>query len=151
MRDKRYFKSILLSLAFLLGINLLLFFSPFKAKTHETLVTQSTYFGPTEPIPGDPQLIKVELLIKDSPDLAGVQIQSVIFNGQAIPLKPRDIFGNRGGASFQLPAGTYSLRWTVKRDKLVWPRTQSYQEEVILSPKDLWVQILIEGEKASIR
>jgi hypothetical protein len=115
------------------------------------LLVQNTYLGPTEPIPGNPDLVRIEILIKDSPDLAGVQIQSVTFDGQAIPLKPRDIFGKRGSASFQVRPGKYNLRWTVNRDKIIWPRTSSHEEEVIISPRDLWVQILIEGDSASIR
>ena len=123
---------------------------PFLTENGE-LIAQNTYMGPSSPIPGDPYLVRVELLVKDSPDLAGVQIQSVIFNGQAIPLKPRDIFGKRASASFQLPPGKYSLRWTVMRDKIVWPRNATHHEEVTLDPRDLWVQILIEGDSASIR
>ncbi len=114
-------------------------------------IAQNTYLGPTSPLPGNPQLIRVELLVKDSSDLAGVQIQSVTFDGQAIPLKPRDIFGKRASASFQLPPGKYTLRWTVNRDKIIWPRTVNHEEEVDLSPRDLWVQIMIEGDSASIR
>jgi hypothetical protein len=122
-------------------------FSPSKG----ALLAQNTYLGPKEPIPGDPQLVRVELLIKDSADLSGVQIQSVTFDGQSVPLKPRDIFGKRGTASFQLTPGKYTLRWTVNRDKIVWPRTISHEEEVIIDPRDLWVQILIVGNQASIR
>ena len=126
-------------------------FFTLSPRKESTLVAQNTYMGPTEPVPGNPQLVKVELLIKDSSDISGVQIQSVIFDGQAIPLKPRDIFGKRGAASFQLPPGKYTLRWTVNRNKTIWPRNLSHEEEVSLSPRDLWVQILIIGDEASIR
>ena len=115
------------------------------------LLAQNIYMGPTSPVPGNPYLVRVELLVKDSADLAGVQIQSVTFNGQAIPLKPRDIFGKRAAASFQLAPGKYNLRWTVMRDKIVWPRNATHHEEVTIDPRDLWIQILIEGDKASIR
>lgn len=109
-----------------------------------------TYMGPKEPIPGNPYLVRVELLVKDSPEAGGIQIESVMFAGRDIPLKPRDIFGKRGSASLQLPPGKYPLHWTVNRDKIIWPRVVSYDQEVVLSPRDLWVQILIEGERASI-
>lgn len=131
-----------------LGMTLSLLF--IRPQDHLGPIAQNTYMGPTSPVPGDPYLVKVELLIKDSPDAGGAQIQSVTFDGRDIPLKPRDIFGKRGAASFQLAPGTYSLRWTVNRDKIVWPRFMSFEEEVNLSPRDLWVQILIEGEHASI-
>jgi len=132
----------------LLGIAFSLFFM--RSSSQERAVTQNTYMGPSSPIPGDPYLVKVELLIKDSADAGGAQIQSVTFDERDIPLKPRDIFGKRGAASFQLAPGTYSLRWTVNRDKISWPRIKSFEEEVTLSPRDLWIQILIEGEHASI-
>ena len=134
--------------AALCALNLALYFSP---TSKEVLLAQNTYLGPTEPVPGNPSLVRVELLVKDSPDLAGVQIQRVTFDGQSVPLKPRDIFGKRGAASFQLPPGKYTLRWTVGRDKIIWPRTASHEEEVTIDPRDLWIQILVEGDHASIR
>jgi len=140
------------------GLNAFLYFgkivesgSSITDFTTSELLVQNTYLGPTEPIPGNPQLVQIEVLVRDSPETAGVQIQSVIFNGQAIPLKPRDIFGKRASASFQLPPGNYMLRWTVNRNKLIWPRLITHEEEVTLDPRDLWIQILIEGEQVSIR
>jgi hypothetical protein len=123
---------------------------PFSS-SETALLAQNTYLGPKEPVPGNPPLVRVELLIKDSSTLSGVQIQSVTFDGQSIPLKPRDIFGKRGSASFQLTPGKYTLRWTVNRDKIIWPRNITHEEEVIIDPRDLWIQILIEGDQASIR
>lgn len=110
-----------------------------------------TYLGPKESSVHEAELIRVEILVKDSPDLSGLQIRDVTFNGQVVPLKPRDVFGKRGAASFQLPPGKYILRWTANRNTLVWPRVLDFEEEVILDPRDLWVQILIVGDKASIR
>ncbi|HLB53413.1 MAG TPA: hypothetical protein VJK48_06885 [Chlamydiales bacterium] len=115
------------------------------------LFAQYTYEGPTQPVPSNIKLIKVELLIKDSPELGGVRIQSVVFDGKSIPLKPPDIFGNRGSAGFQLSPGKYRLRWIVQKDKESWPRTVTHEEEVTIDSRDLWVQILIEGDEASIR
>ena len=111
----------------------------------------NTYFGPVKPIPGNPELVRLEVLVRDSPEAAGLQIVSVSFNNTDIPLKPRDIYGNRGSASFQLKPGTYLLQWTVNRDKFAWPRTVSHEEEVTVNPRDLWLQIYVEGETASIR
>ncbi len=116
----------------------------------ETLFGYS-YQGPTNPIPGDPSLIHVEIMVRDSPESGGVQIRSVSFNDVKIPLKPRDIYGNRGTAGFRLPSGRYDLVWTVQRDKLIWPRILSHQETVTLDPRDLWIQVEIVGEEASIR
>lgn len=115
------------------------------------VLLQNTYLGPTKPVPGNPRLVRVEVSVRDNPELGGVQIQSVAFNDQTIPLKPRDIHGNRGKGSFQVKPGKYKLKWTVRRDQVLWPRTTSLEEEVNIDPRDLWVQILIEGEKASIR
>jgi hypothetical protein len=114
-------------------------------------LAQNTYYGPITPIPGNPQLVRVQVLVRDSPASGGVQIESAEFNGQGIPLKPRDIYGNRGGASFQVPPGKYKLRWRVKVDKQTWPRATEHVEEVNVDPRDFWIQITIVGDEASIR
>lgn len=116
-----------------------------------TYLAQNTYLGPTSPVPGNPQLIRVEIIVNDDPKLGGLQIQQVKFNGTDVPLKPRDINGFRGQGSFQLPPGKYKLTWIVNRDKFAWPRTVSHEETVTLDPRDLWVQITIQGDEASIR
>ncbi len=116
-----------------------------------SLLAQNKYFGPSGPIPKEPHLIQVEVFVKDSPDPNGLQIQSVTFDGSEIPLKPRDLYGYRGGGSFKKTAGKYKLTWVVNRDKFAWPRNVSHVEEVTLDPRDMWIQIQIEGETASIR
>lgn len=151
MKEHKFSQLLLMSGTILCALNLATYFFSMKKPSQEALFTQNTYLGPTAPIPGNPELVQVEILIKDSPDLAGVEVQSVTFDGQAIPLKPRDIFGKRGAASFQLRPGKYTLRWTVNRDKIIWPRTLSHEEEVTIDPRDLWIQIIIEGNHASIR
>ncbi|MBI5273054.1 MAG: hypothetical protein HY861_03630 [Chlamydiia bacterium] len=115
------------------------------------LWAQYTYQGPNQPVPGNPQLVRIEVLVRDSAQSAGVAIKSVTFNGQVVPLKPRDIYGNRGSSSFQLPPGEYSLLWVVQKDKFAWPRQATHEEKVTVSPRDLWLQISIEGDEASIR
>lgn len=116
-----------------------------------SILAQNTYLGPISPVPGNPQLIRVEVIVNDDPKLGGLQIQQVKFNGTNVPLKPRDVNGFRGQASFQLAPGKYKLTWIVNRDKSAWPRTVSHEETVTLDPRDLWVQITIQGEEASIR
>jgi hypothetical protein len=49
-----------------------------------------------------------------------------------------------------MKAGKYKLKWKVKRDQHAWPRTISHEEEVTIDPRDLWIQITITGENASI-
>ena len=114
------------------------------------LLAQNTYMGPIRPIPGNPQLVQIEVIVHDSPKLGGLQIQSVSFNREDVPLKPRDIYGFRASVGFQFPPGKYLLRWTVQRDKTLWPRTVTHEEEVTIDPRDSWVQISIEGETATI-
>jgi len=116
----------------------------------QTLLAQNTYLGPIQPIPGNPHLVRVEIIVRDSPDSGGVQVQTVEFYNQKIPLKPRDIYGNRGGASFQISPGKQKLKWTVQRDKTIWPRTMTHEEEVNIDSRDYWVQILIVGDTATI-
>lgn len=114
-------------------------------------LTQYTYEAPKQTATGRQKLVRIEILIRDSPEAAGVQIHSVEFNQKNIPLKPRDIYGNRGSASFQLLPGTYKLRWVVQRDRFAWPRLLTHDQEVTIDPRDLWIQIYIEGDEASIR
>jgi len=113
------------------------------------LAQSNTYFGPKSP--PKQQLVRVEVLVQDSTELGGVRIVSASFNQTDIPLKPRDINGFRGSASFQVLPGKYPLAWVVQRDKIDWPRKISHETEVTISPKDLWVQIYVSGEEASIR
>ncbi|OGN67698.1 MAG: hypothetical protein A3I67_04635 [Chlamydiae bacterium RIFCSPLOWO2_02_FULL_45_22] len=110
----------------------------------------NTYFGPNEPIPGDPQLVRVQILVYDDPNPKGVQMTSVTLNHEDIPLKPRDIYGYRGQASFQLRPGKYKLYWEVNQDDQTWPRTIQHEEEVFLDPRDAWIQITVIGNEASI-
>lgn len=118
---------------------------------NSTELVQNTYLGPISPVPGNPQLIRVEIIVNDDPKLGGLQITEVKFHGTTIPLKPRDVNGFRGQGSFQLPPGKYKLTWKANRDKSAWPRTVSHEQIVNLDPRDLWVQITIQGEEASIR
>lgn len=117
-----------------------------------TLVAQNVndYLGPNKKVTGNPELIRVQVIVNDDPNPKGVQIEDAIFHQKNIPLKPRDIYGFRGQGSYQLPPGKYTLKWTVRHDKVVWPRTTTHEEEVNLSPRDLWIQITIVGETASI-
>ena len=126
-------------------------------KTHKSLAGKErdlftySYQGPTSPVPGNSGLIRVQVLVRDSPEAGGVQIQSAEFDGRTIPLKPRDIYGNRGSAGFQVPPGKYKLKWVAQKDRLVWPRLLRHEEIVEISPRDLWLQIEIVGNDASIR
>ncbi len=128
----------------------LLFFKQQPFLSHGGLIAQNVnnYLGPDGRTP--PELVRIQLLVHDDPNPQGVQIESVKFNGQSVPLKPRDIYGFRGQASFQLRPGKYTLKWKVQRDRLTWPRTIEHTEEVTIDPRDLWIQINIVGEKASI-
>jgi hypothetical protein len=112
---------------------------------------QNTYFGPTQAAPGNAQLVRVEVSVQDSSEPGGLQIQSVKFDGQSIPLKPRDIHGYRAKGSFQVKPGTYQLTWVVNRDKSAWPRNVRHEADVKVDPRDLWIQVHIEGENVSIQ
>jgi len=110
-----------------------------------------SYQGPTQPVPGNPQLIRVEILIRDSPIEAGLKINSVKFDNKTVPLQPSDIYGNRGTASFQVPPGEYKLYWITQKDKNIWPRTTKNEKTIEINPAALWVQIEIIGSEVSIR
>jgi len=119
------------------------------------LLAQNTFFGPTfnpaEPLPPPkPHSVRVEVLVYDDSAQGGVEIKNASFDGQSIPLKPRDINYFRGGASFQETAGTYRLRWTVNRTKQAWPQTESFTQIVTVDERDLWIQITIRGTTAQI-
>lgn len=113
------------------------------------LAQSNTYFGPKSP--SKLPLVQVEVLVQDSTELGGVRVISASFNQTDIPLKPPDINGFRGSGSFQVLPGKYLLTWVIQRDKIEWPRKIDHETEVIISPKDSWVQIYITGEEASIR
>lgn len=110
----------------------------------------NTYLGPKEDA-SKSRLVRVEVRVNDGPEQGGLQIQGAQFDGQTIPLKPRDVHGYRGGASFQKEPGNYTLSWVVNRDKYAWPRNARHEEIVNISPRDLWIQVIIEGENVSIR
>lgn len=108
----------------------------------------NTYLGPNQKTTSD--LVRVQVLVYNDPDPKGVIITQATFDGSSIPLKPRDIYGFRGQASFQKRPGKYKLRWQVERSGTDWPRTVSHEEQVTLDGRDLWLQITITGEKAVI-
>ncbi len=151
MKERHFLHSLFILGTTLVMCNLLFYFSKhLDTPNTQGLLVQNTYMGPTSSSIDNSSFVRVEVLVRDSSDLAGVQIRNVTFNGQEIPMKPRDILGKRASASFQLPPGNYILRWTVEKDKIIWPRTISHEEVVTISPRDLWIQILIEGEQVSI-
>jgi hypothetical protein len=158
MNSERFFQVLLIFGTTLFMVGTLLFFNqgafPLMSSNHHSssLVAQSVneYLGPSKKVTGNPQLVRVQVLINDDPNPQGVQIVDAQLDQQFISLKPRDIYGFRGQSSFQMPPGKYKLRWTVHRDKFAWPRTIKREEEVTISPRDLWIQITITGEKASI-
>jgi hypothetical protein len=127
--------------AALFGISLFLFF-----QSHHCCA-QTSYYGPKSSVPG---LVRIEIQIYDDPELDGVKLQEVRFNGQLIKLKPPGVHGYRGGGSFQLAPGNYELIWVVAREKKDWPRTVEHREKVRIDPSNVWVEITIEGETAKI-
>lgn len=131
--------------------SLLLQFEPAQLSDNRQLLAASyTYLGPDGSAQKRPGLVQVQILVRDSADPSGPEVTSVTFNNNNVPLQPRDIYGNRGNGSFQLESGTYQLRWTVNIRKKIWPRNATYTHEVEISPRDSWIQISIEGDKASI-
>lgn len=155
MKEQRFLQIFLAIGTFLCMANLLLYFFSvpkgiYSSNPSTVGFIAQTYMGPTVSTPEEASFIRIEVLVRDSPALAGVHIQSVTFNGRSIPLRTRDVMGKRGSASFQLPPGNYPLEWVVEKDKIVWPRLITHKEIVTLDPRDLWVQILIEGDQATI-
>jgi hypothetical protein len=113
-----------------------------------TCSAQTPYYGPTSPVAG---LIKVEIQVYDDPDLNGVKVEEVIFDGKNIPLKPVGIHGFRGGGNFQVKAGSHLLIWRIsKGSKAPWPRVVQHQQKVEIREGNDWVQITIQGEQATI-
>ncbi len=119
--------------------------------TPDPFIAQSTYLGPKSRLQGNPYLVKVQIFVMDGPTPGGLQIGRASFDNENIPLKPRDIYGNRGGASFQVPPGVYKLQWVVNRDRFAWPRNTSHEEKITVSPRDGWIQVTIQGDTASIK
>lgn len=89
-------------------------------------------------------------MVYDQPDLGGLKIETVTFNGTDVGLQPPDLYGFRGGGGFLLKPGKYQLEWTVSKDKMEWPRTLNYKQTVEINSRDTWVQVTIKGDKAII-
>lgn len=124
---------------------------PLGSTDTQGFLASNTYFGPTnKSAPGSSNLIRIQISIRDSEDADGPQVVSVQFDKKEIPLKPRDIYGNRGSAAFQLHPGKYKLQWKTNQQRIAWPRNTTHEEELNLDPRDLWIQIEIDGEKATI-
>ncbi len=155
MKTQRFFHILLVTGTILTMLGAILCFKqgfyPLGSSNHY-LISQNTntYLGPKQKVKGSPQIVRVQILVNDDPSPQGLQIVDAEFDGTDIPLKPRDIYGFRGQASFQSRPGKYKLRWRVNRDKVIWPRTVTHEEEVTINPRDMWIQITIIGEKASI-
>ncbi len=157
MSSPKFFQFLLILGTALFMFGTLLFFRQgelplFAAHHHSKCIAQNTntYLGPNQKIPGNPQMIRVQVLVYNDPNPKGVKIVNAQFDGTSIPLKPRDIYGFRGQASFQKSPGKYKLAWEVERDEQVWPRTIEHEEEVFLDQRDLWIQITILGDTAEI-
>lgn len=156
MNSQKFFQFLLIFGTALAVISTLLFFRqgklPLFCTNHFNLTAQNTntYLGPNQKVPGNRQLIRVQVLVYNDPNPKGVVIDHVDFDGSSVPLKPRDIYGYRGQASFQKPPGKYKLKWTVERDEKTWPRTIDHEEEVFLDERDFWIQITILGNNAEI-
>ena len=127
--------------AVLCGIGVILFFN------QRVCYAQTPYYGPTSPVEG---LIPVQIHVYDSPELGGMTIEEASFNGQDIPLKPSGIRGFRGGGSFRQAPGNYDLNWTVSRPGNDWPRTVKHKQKIRINQNDVWVQIEINGDTATV-
>ncbi len=144
------------ALGVFLGAGSLLFFFqnarwPLLPTDHLSASTSNTYLGPSRPPQPGQRIVQIQIYVRDSQEAGGVQIVSAQFDGKRIPLQPRDIYGNRGSASFQVSPGKYKLKWKVNRDQYTWPRTLTHEENVEISSRDLWLQITIEGNEVTIR
>ncbi len=156
MSFQKFFQFFLILGTALLMLALFQFFQggngAIEGGQHYNLLSQNTntYLGPNQKVPANSDFVRVQILLYNDPDPKGVTIRSATFDGTEIPLKPRDIYGFRGQASFQKRGGKYLLKWVVDRNQGDWPRTVEHEEEVILSPLDLWIQIAIVGGNAEI-
>jgi hypothetical protein len=120
------------------------------------LIGQVPYYGPNEgPHFTQPRLsvsekVRVQILIYDQPDLGGLKIEEVIFNGTSLSLQSADLNGFRGGGSFQVIPGTYQLVWKVSRSTKDWPRVLKHQKEIKINQRDSWMQITIQGDQSTV-
>lgn len=110
----------------------------------------NNYLGPNQKNARNGDLVRIQVLVYNDPDPKGVTINEAKFDGTSIPLKPRDIYGFRGQASFQKEPGKYKLSWEVERSGTGWPRSVKHEEQVTVDGRDLWLQITITGDKAVI-
>ncbi len=150
---QRFLHFLLISGASLCVGATFLFFRQGTFPLQSELIAQNTntYLGPhSDKSRSAQELVRVQISVHDDPNPKGVTIESVEYDQRPIPLKPRDIQGFRGQASFQSKPGTYKLRWKVRISKQWWPRTTTHEEEVQVDGRDLWLQISITGDNATI-
>lgn len=119
-------------------------------------IAQSPYYGPNEPphfstpLPGTYDYTEVAINVYDQPELGGLKIESVSFNGTNISLQGADIHGFRGGGNFKVKLGSYPLVWSASKDSQTWPRTVQFKQTIQVGKRDDWLQVTIRGDQAQV-
>ncbi len=119
-------------------------------------LAQTPYYGPNEPphfsqpLANTYDYTEVQINVYDQPELGGLKIVDVSFNGSSLPLQAPDLHGFRGGGSFKMKLGSYPLVWKASRDSSSWPRTVQFKQTVQVGKRDDWLQITIRGDQAQV-
>ena len=99
---------------------------------------------------GEAKIVKVDVVVMDN-DASDEYIQRASFNNHNIPLSSPNPTTIRGRLHTQVNPGTYTVRWTVKKDAYVWPREVEHVEEIIVSTEDIYMVINIQGDSLYIQ
>ena len=125
---------------------------PSSSPADQKMITQASLIRPRPHYhPQVQHYVKVKLEIRENPDPLADKIIRVHLAGRNIPLRPANPTGNRGTAHLQLKPGKYMLEWKVKKQRHSWPRYAIYKEKVDIPSQAIWIDLLLDRDKAFVR
>jgi len=90
--------------------------------------------------------IKVEISVFDNDQ----EIIELMLDKKKLPLKEKDPQKNRGNIFLKLKPNKYTLNWSTKNKKYIWPRKLTHKKTFKVKEEDNWIYIRIEGSKIFI-
>lgn len=120
----------------------------FKMTHEKVLFANYPLYDPYYIRPTKPKNTNVRLKISVADNLSNPEnekIETVTFNRKQLPLSPADYLGNRGRFYFKIPAGTYNIQWTTRKNDAttVSGTLTSYEQDVTIENTDYLFDIEI--------
>ena len=101
--------------------------------------------------PGFNHLIQMKLTVKDDTAAENGKIAEVMFDDTKIKLQPAGPSGKRGVTHFQVFPGKHTIFWKVFNHKYSWPRVTPHSKTINVSSDEVWIDILIEGDRIHVK